>query len=115
MYKINIKLAKEISLLKWYGELHDKSNNLEIVDLYPDARCHFYCGFCIRHDYNYNDHNSDVCKNCEIGLSQAGICVNNNSLYDKIIEEEEDYEYKIELIKEFIEIINNIPEDEDMD
>lgn len=109
---ISIKLAKEISILKWEGELNlIPSVHLEIEKLYPNAHAYFYCGFCIRHEYSNFISDNHKCLNCEIGLSSAKYCLNDDSLYNKIVKAECGTEYP-ELVKELIEIIKNIPENE---
>jgi hypothetical protein len=113
---ISIKLAKEISLLKWEGELNDINNKKIIEALYPNAHEYFYCGFCIRH--NYSNYPSDItkCLNCEIAASPAKSCLNDDSLYNKIENldcYEEEIDLKNEAIKEMIEIIKNIPEEDE--
>jgi hypothetical protein len=111
---ISIKLAKEISLLKWEGELNGVSYKKLIEGLYPNAHEYFYCGFCIRR--NYSNYPSDVtkCLNCEIALSPAKSCLNSDSLYNKIEENDGDYICdKRPFIKEMIEIIKNIPEEDE--
>ena len=113
---ISIKLAKEISLLKWEGELNNCSKtHKEIIEsLYPSSHAYFYCGFCIRRGYSNYLSDNNKCLNCEITLSSAKCCLNDDSLYNKI--EELDCFDKIDLknkaIKEMIEIIKNIPENE---
>ena len=123
---ISIKLAKEISLLKWEGELNNcgytHELNKKFPDLYYEIRNHFSCGFCVRHDYKDFSHDNKRCLNCEIANSKAECCLNENSLYsrikkcgdscDTIEEEENNQELQRELIKEMIEIIKNIPENE---
>ena len=111
---ISIKLTKEISLLKWEGELNGVNNKKLIEGLYPNAHEYFYCGFCIRH--NYSNYPSDItkCLNCEIALSPAKSCLNDDSLYNKIEELEfDEQDLRNEAIKEMIEIIKNIPEEDE--
>ena len=109
---ISIKLAKKISLLKWEGELNDISNKKTIEALYPDAHEHFYCGFCIRHNYSNYPIDINKCLNCEIALSPAKSCLNEDSLYNKIEESEfDDQDLRNDSIKEMIEIIKNISEE----
>ncbi len=108
---ISIKLAKEISLLKWEGELNDINNNNKIKDLYPEAHNYYYCGFCIRHNYSNYPEDRDNCLNCEIAKSKAKNCLDDGSLYNLIEDSKEDL--RTELIKEMIEIIKNIPEDDE--
>ena len=111
---ISVKLAKEISLLKWEGELNDINNNDKILKLAPNAHNYFYCGFCIRHNYSDYPDDKDNCLNCEITLSSAKCCLNDDSLYDKIVELDcFDISLKIEAIKQFIGIIKNIPEEDE--
>lgn len=109
---ISIKLAKEISLLKWEGELNEVNNNNKIEKLYPKASDYFYCGFCIRHNYQLFPRDVDKCLNCEIALSPAKNCLEEDSLYNKIDEANFNTEYP-ELVKEMIEIIKNIPEEDE--
>lgn len=111
---ISIKLAKEISLIKWNTELNDYSYFHELKekfsDLYDEIRNHFSCGFCLRHDYSHYDKENEIkCNNCEFGKI-AGKCTEKDSLYDKIENSIEEESKK--LIEELIEIIKNISEDE---
>lgn len=110
---ISIKLAKEISLLKWEGELDNVCNNNKIKDLYPDAYNHYHCGFCIRHNYRIFPDDKDKCLNCEIALSPAKNCLESDSLYSRLEKSSYCGEYSSVLVKEMIEIIKNIPEDDE--
>lgn len=112
---ISIKLAKEISLIKWNAELNDGDYLYELKekfpDLYDEIKIHFSCGFCLRHDYvHYDKENEIKCNNCEFGKI-AGKCTEENSLYDKIDFSDEEESKK--LIEELIEIIKNIPEEDE--
>lgn len=106
---ISIKEAKRLSLIKWRGELNDTPDYSGLKD-YPNLREHFYCGFCLRHGYTYPD-TKNVCKNCELALTNAGVCSKDGSLYDRIENIETDVTVRDSLIQELIEIIENIPED----
>ena len=113
---ISIKLAKEISLIKWNAELNDCGYLYELKenfpDLYNEIRNHFGCGFCLRHGYSHYDKENEIkCNNCEFGKI-AGKCTEEDSLYDKIDNSIEEEESK-KLIKELIEIIKNIPEEDE--
>lgn len=117
MEKISIKLAKEISLVKWEAELNNCSYLYELKekfpDLYNEIKDHFDCGFCLRHGYNhYDKENISKCNNCEFGKI-AGKCTEDDSLYNRIGDSEEESEESEELIKELIEIIKNIPEEDE--
>ena len=105
---ISIKLAKEISLLKWDGELNGINNNDKIKKLYPNANNYYYCGFCIRHNYSNYPDDINKCLNCEIAKSEAKNCLHDNSLYNSIKDSYQDL--KVKSIKKLIVIIKNIPE-----
>ena len=116
--KIDIKTAKEISLIKWEGELSQKEYSSILNNKYPGLKLieHFYCGFCVRHEFSEFPTDVYKCKNCEIS-KVCGECCEDGSLYDKINNIIEDYntdgelsEECIYLIKELIEVIKNIPE-----
>ena len=112
---ISIKLAKEISLIKWEAELNSTDYvyllKEKFPDLYDEIRLHFSCGFCLRHDYKHYDKENELkCNNCEFGKI-AGKCNEDNSLYNRI-DDSYDEEYE-ELIKELIEIIKSIPEEDE--
>jgi len=108
---ISIKEAKEISLIKWNGELNETEYFSIISKLNPKAKNHFYCGFCLRHGYGYSC-NQEACIACGIGQSEAVCCSESHSLYDQIENEGMYFDEKQELIRQFIQIIENIPDEE---
>ena len=114
--KISIKLAKEISLKKWNAELEGTPYESSLKEEYPelDLFDYFYCGFCYRHRYSYRS-DIELCENCELSKTDALGCTEVKSLYNRIVDYDEDNETvnRRTLIKELIEIIENIPEDEE--
>lgn len=93
------------------SEIYELSEQIE--NLHPEALCYFECGFCIRHGYT-GSFEYVKCENCEITKSPAGCCLDDDSLYDKIINCDDNPIPEItkeELIEQFIEIIKNIPEE----
>jgi hypothetical protein len=108
---ISVKLAKKISLLKWEGELDGAVNYSEINKLYPAAAKHFNCGFCIRHGFSDYPKDEYKCLNCELAPTSAGICLNHDSLYNKI--EKSFGSDSDDLIKELIEVIKSIPDEDE--
>lgn len=120
---ISIKEAKEISITKWERNLYD-FNSHEFCEAdeklknfhkkYNTLRNYFSCGFCFRYGMNFETtHKIECCKKCELGKTEAKICLYANSLYSFIEESEEDG-IKIKVaIKQLIEIIKNIPEEDE--
>jgi len=118
---ISIKLAKEISLVKWRLQLEDscilevsenKARLLKFRDEYPTLYNHHNCGFCLRHGYSIDDRNPNNCINCEISRSEAKCCLEDNSLYSQIEEKCFSDEERKQAIKQLIAIIENIPEND---
>lgn len=118
---ISIKEAKEISIAKWTRELDDNSEDYFTASdkmkyfskKYPDLITHHSCGFCLRHGFNWNAHGTDkCCQNCELASTEAKACILDGSLYS-FIEESEENNFQIELaIKQLIQIIKDIPDEE---
>lgn len=115
---ISIKLAKEISIAKWESEL--ESNIGPYYKLlrqyrtdYPELFEHHSCGFCLRHGFSMSQHGTHaICKKCEITKSSAKCCLQDDSLYN-LIEEVYDGIEREETIRKLIEIIKNIPEEDE--
>lgn len=114
---ISIKLAKEISIAKWEDELGIKESTIKLKEYqnqYSTLRNHHNCGFCLRYGYSYETHSAkNICSKCEISSTPAKCCLNDDSLYNYITESDDDYENIEEAIKELIEIIKNIPEEDE--
>ena len=124
---ISIKLAKEISLKKWeeildnFHKGYPFCTDSEFLNDYPydlvrKLSNHFSCGFCYRHNYS-GPSQSDYCKECEFGKI-AGMCTDDNSLYDKycesenIILEKDSNKEGISIVEQIIEAIKQIDENE---
>lgn len=114
---INTKLAKEISIAKWESELDGNVGPYYTLlkqyrKDYPTLTEHHSCGFCLRHGFSYSTHeNRTICNNCELANSAAKCCLNNDSLYN-LIEEEYSGTERDDAIRELIDIIKSIREDE---
>lgn len=119
---ISIKEAKEISIAKWERKLFDFNELMydeynkkltEFHNKYPSLRNHFSCGFCYRHGVNFETtHKLNNCKNCELGKTEAKICIEDGSLYDFIEESGEDEDTIKDAIEQLIRIIKEIPDEE---
>ena len=88
----------------------------EFKEIYPQLIDYHNCGFCLKNNFTWNSPNRDeICNNCEIGKSPAKPCIDEESLYDTIMEldyEDDDYiNKKYDLISDLIEIIKNIPDE----
>lgn len=110
---ISVQEAKRLSLIKWECELHGTNYRDILEEMEPTISTYFHCGFCLRHGYDYYNRNNGFCDNCEVKTSPALGCCDNNSLYERIIlcDELNNPGIKEILIKKFIEILKNIPDE----
>lgn len=111
--KISFEQAKELSIIKWESIINNTLPNFNLcADELNELRQHFSCGFCWRHEFTGIDRKpiEDTCNNCEFG-KVAGYCIEDSSLYEEHISEDEDSEKFIDTAKEILEIIKNLKEE----
>ena len=120
MEKLSIKDAKIISLIKWetIKETKNDSDYKPILrHTYPEILLEkfYYCGFCCRHNFTYVHDEKTPCSKCEFAKAIGHSCVDDNSIYLKImdrLDEEIFDEFFEESINLLIETIKNISENE---